>query len=504
MDPMRCARHLLGAVVLVMPVVTGCGTSSAPPSTGEAPAPSASEYGSTAARRTIQEAMLSGTASDVIAAIDSVKALRGTWMGCPTKAVTRQAMDTTPGTSAEVHAVWESIHAPGIAAATIDRPSIGRDYGRIALGGWYAKRAGAVVSVAHLAAYASNLRDQQCTVGTCADAGAMPRGLFGYVLVPAGDPWYLGSLVGGSALTIAQRYPALAATYTGGAFAGSRFLIGDTLVAQNFVDGGAAYDHGIAGVMMNEAATTHPDATVRTACRASANSAADWAVSEPCVSNHNYTAKLVWLLAATYAATGDATYRDGCVDKLRRDVLPGVLMDRDGDGRVDGVPGIAFSQLTTSARVPGRMWDGHNSLPWYHAMNTHAVVAAYAALRDRGDAALADDEVRPYAIAMLDNLAWEVEHLGLKGSGFADVPPALLTGIWSIARAENEAHPAWDRAAWAMWNAGRDRGLGDFTLAVGLYLMVVDSLPYAPLTVTDARPSSSASAAAVPRYARRP
>lgn len=101
----------------------------------------------------------------------------------------------------------------------------------------------------------------------------------------------------------------------------------------------------------------------------------------------------------------------------------------------------------------------------------------------------------PYAIAMLDNLAWEVERLGLTGSGFADVPPALLTGIWSIARAENEAHPAWERAAWAMWNAGRDCGLGDFTLAVGLYLMVVDGLPYAPLMVVDALPSSPASAA---------
>lgn len=478
MDPMRCARHILGAVMLVS-VVTGCGTSSASPPAGNAVAPSAGSYGSAAARNSIQQAMLTGTASDVIAAIDSAKALRGAWLGCPTTAVTRQAMDPTPPTSADVRAVWDSIHAPGIAAASIDRPSIGRDYGRIALGGWYARRAGASVSVPRLAAYASNLRDQQCTVRTCSDAGVMPRGMFGYVIVPPSDAWYLGPLVGASAQAISQHYPALAATYTDGAFAGSRFLIGDTLVAHGLVDGGAAYDHGIAGVMMTEAAAAHPDAMVRTACRASAGAAAEWAVSEPCVSNHNYTAKLVWLLAATYAATGEATYRDGCVDKLRRDVLPGVLMDRDGDGRVDGVPGIVFSQLTACARLPGRMWDGHNTLPWYHAMNTHAVVAAYVALRDRGDAVLAA-EVRPYAIAMLDNLAWEVEHLGLKGSGFADVPPALLTGIWSISRAEDEAHPAWERAAWAMWNAGRDRGLGDFTLTVGLSLMVVDTLPYTP------------------------
>ena len=477
-------------VMFAMTLATGCSTSSdsssESSSAGGEVAPIDSAYGSTAARKTIQHAMLTGTAGDVIAAIDSAKAMRGTWMGCPTTAVTRQTMDPTAATPVDVHAVWAAIHAPGIAAATIDRPSIGRDFGRIALGGWYARRAGATVSVPQLAAYASNLRDQQCTVGTCANAGTMPRGLFGYVLVPANNPWYLGPLVGANALTIEQQYPALAATYTGGAFAGSRFLIGDTLVAQNLIDGGAAYDHGIAGVMMNEAATDHPDAAVRVACRASANASADWAVGEPCVSNHNYTGKLIWLLATTYAKTGDTTYRDGCIDKLRRDVLPGVLMDRDGDGRVDGVPSIAFSQLSACARVPGRMWDGHNALPWYHAMNTHAVVAAYAALRDRGDANLAS-EVRPYAIAMLDNLAWEVEHLGLRGSGFADVPPALLTGIWSISRAEGETHPTWERAAWGMWNAGRGRGLGDFTLAVGLYLLVVDDIPYSPASAARAK-----------------
>ena len=90
--------------------------------------------------------------------------------------------------------------------------------------------------------------------------------------------------------------------------------------------------------------------------------------------NANYTAKLVWLLATMYALDGAAADRTALLDKLDRAVLPGVLMDADRDGQVDGVPGCRFADLTAVARVPGRLWDGHNARPVYHAMIAQAEI----------------------------------------------------------------------------------------------------------------------------------
>ena len=214
---------------------------------------------------------------------------------------------------------------------------------------------------------------------------------------------------------------------------------------------------------------------------ASARLAADWGLEQPLVTNHNYTAKVVWILAELYLRTGEKRYRDGLVDRLERNLLPGVLMDRDGDGVVDGTL-QAFDQLTTVAQRPGRMWDGHNALPWYHSMNAWAVLEAYVALRDRGDSELAA-RVKPYAVAMIDNLAVEITELGtppVPGTGWTDGPFSILLGLWKLADYEDEPRPTWRRAASALWNSGAFEKRGSHGVHVPLYLMLATETRYEP------------------------
>ena len=86
--------------------------------------------------------------------------------------------------------------------------------------------------------------------------------------------------------------------------------------------------------------------------------------NQPLVTNHNYTAKLIWMLAQLYNWTGREDFKSALTDRVERNLKPGVLMDVNNDSLVDGVTGIPFSSLNEVARVPGRMWDGHNALPF--------------------------------------------------------------------------------------------------------------------------------------------
>jgi hypothetical protein len=137
------------------------------------------------------------------------------------------------------------------------------------------------------------------------------------------------------------------------------------------------------------------------------------------------------------------------------------------------------------------MWDGHNALPGYHAMNAWALVEAYCALRDR-DGGLADSvglalraKVKRTAVAMLDNLAWEINHLGVgnaQAPGFSQLPFALLTGLWKLASFDREPHPAWDSASTALWNIGYAKSFGANTVNVGLYMAYRTGQRYTPLS----------------------
>lgn len=381
----------------------------------------------------------------------------------------------------EVRARWNSLHAPALASFRIQCPEIGRGSPSAALGGYAALRANAVVSATALTQIARMVEAQQYSV---ARAGAVPDtvdGVFGgYVSGTAGDACAPGGVPGQFISEWCRRYANQCVTYNEGLFAGRRFVVADVNRATGVFDGGIGFDQGWSGVMMIEAAQAESDPALRALFRSSALRAGQWAAVEPPVRNHNYTAKNVWLLARLYGWTGEARWREALLDKLERNLLPGVLMDADGDGRTDAPgPAVPFAQLAVTARVPGRMWDGHNAVTHYLGMNTVGVLEAYVALRDRGDAAAAQ-RVRPYALAMLDNLAREFTELGMPDGTASprEAGLALLLAVWKIARPEQLVRPDWERVVDAVWGSDALRSAGAGTSFAGLYLAMRAGVDY--------------------------
>lgn len=308
-------------------------------------------------------------------------------------------------------------------------------------------------------------------------------GAFGYVHVDMFDECYPGGVVGESVELVCDAIPEFCITYNSGLFNGETFLIADQHPDYDFYDGGIAFDQGWVGVALIEGAIQQENLITKERFKNAATLAANWAVNEPPVRNHNYTAKLIWLLAEMYAWSGDETYKTALNHKLDKNLIPGILMDLDENGAVDGMePDILFTDLSPIAQRPGRMWDGHNALPWYNAMNTWAMVEAYVAFRDRGETERAT-ELKPYAIAMLDNLAWEVNHLGIIPDqlGVRALTYGLLTAIWKISQYEGETHPTWESAVWGLWNSGYFNELSTHSVCVGLYLLIKTETAYTPL-----------------------
>ena len=440
-------------------------------------------YGSLSNQRAIETAMYSGTEADVIAAIDAAKATRGNRVGCAEAAYTYKPADFTEPTLDNIASTWKTVHAPRIATYTIGCPLQARTFAAAALGGYYARLAGFSVLGSALAAIGEMQESTQYFTET-ASATTVPFGVFGYLRTKPTDPCYLARSEAIEKLCATD--PGACVQYTGGLFAGREFNIADIVAAQGVFEGFIAYDHGIAGVMMIEAGLVSQPLQAR--FRASALRAGDWAVAEPPVRNHNYTAKLVWLLAGVYAWTGDPVYGTALLAKLARGLKPGLLTNFDDEGLVDGmsVP-VRFEELAPVARTPGRMWDGHNALPWYQGMNAWAFVEAYVALRDRGNAAAA--AVKPYASLSLNNLAHEINTYGTLVPTTtsewqqSQVLYALLLGLYKIAAYENEPHPDWETAAAALWNAGTGQNFPDMpTVTTGLYLLYKSEVPWVPLS----------------------
>ncbi|MBK6950676.1 MAG: T9SS type A sorting domain-containing protein [Crocinitomicaceae bacterium] len=116
-------------------------------------------------------------------------------------------------------------------------------------------------------------------------------------------------------------------------------------------------------------------------------------------------------------------------------------------------------------------------------MNAWAMTEAYVAFRDQGETTRAT-ELKPYMIAMLDNLALEISTLGVIDPaylGVRDLAYAFLTAIWKVSQYENEAHPTWENAAWAIWNSGAFDTYNTNSVCVGLYLLIQSDTPYEPL-----------------------
>jgi hypothetical protein len=441
-------------------------------------------WGRGADRKAIERAMLGGSAADVVAAVNNAKEARGNRVGCPESAATYSQPNFEEPTPKTLAGTWAEVHAPGLAAYREACPRAARSWGFAALGGYYARLAGQDVGLGPLARIADVFEATQYKEQHAPPPLKHAPGVFGYLSVSGADACADKTDIAGKPLwqildKMCADSPRRCATYDRGMFAGKRFVVADVEPPDD-LDGGAAYDHGIAGVMMIEAAIGQTEPKLKEKFKASALLAGAWAIAEPPVRNHNYTAKLVWLLAELYDWTGDARYKTAMLDKLDRDLIPGLLMDIDGDGKVDGMRDQPFSGLTPVAQRPGRMWDGHNARAVYHGMNSYALTEAYVALRDRGDTALAK-KYKPFAMAMLDNLAWEVNHLGAPSVGRTQAPYALLLGLYKIAVPEKAAATEWARAAAAFWNVGIGNSFGETTASAGLYLLYKSDRPYTPL-----------------------
>ncbi|MEM9305572.1 MAG: hypothetical protein AAGE01_25910 [Pseudomonadota bacterium] len=444
-------------------------------------------YGTTTDRRAIQAAMETRDPAQVAAAIDRAKETRGAQVGCPELALTeRLPADTARPAYADVREVWHRGLGRSIQTFEPACPSTGRGPAAAALGAYHARLAGEFDALPQLANFAVMQEAQQFTAARGARPGVPGVGVYGYYFDEGrSDACALGGIARQGVDFMCSRFPETCPRLKNGPFTGLRFGVRDHVRRDgDWIGdpGGAGYDMGWATVMMVEATLQQPvDGADR--WLGSALLAGEWALRQPLVTNHNYTAKLVWLLAQLYAITGRTDFRDGLVERLEANILPGVLTDLDHDGIVDGTA-TAFADLVPTARRPGRMWDGHNALPWYHAMNAWAVVEAYVAFRDRGDNALAE-RYRPFALLMTDSLAAEFVEAGIPagaGVAYQDVPFGLLLALWKIAQHEADPQPLWEEAAWAIWNAGvLQEADGPVAVSVPLYLLVLGETPYTPL-----------------------
>jgi hypothetical protein len=450
--------------------------------------PCGDSYGTNSDETNIITQMRYGTITDAISAIDLAKNTRGTALGCPEVSVNYTTPNFTEPTLNEIENVWNNAHAPTISSYNVDCPRIGRYENNAALGAYYAMQAGYYNDTSKLAEIADMMYDQQYAEWNIASPDNRNKGVYGYIHVPDTNPCYPGGVVGTSVTSLCTALPNYCVNYTNGQFSGESFAISGQDDANNWYDGGLAYDHGWVGVQMIESSIMQNDPILKQKYRNSVELAGSYAISEHCVKNHNYSAKLTWLLAELYAWTGESNYKDALNYKLNKNLIPGILLDTNSDGFVDGTsPNIAFNTLTSSAQLPGRMWDGHNSISWYHAMNTWALTEAYVAFRDQGDV-LRANEIKPYMISMLDNLSNEIINEGVitpNALGIRDITYAILTGLWKVSQYESEVHSNWEQAAWALWNSGYFNNYNTHSVCVGLYLVVKNSTPFIPLKLRE-------------------
>lgn len=468
---------------------------------GQTPICTDLRYGTTAQAAAIELSLHTGSVAESVAAIHAAQATRGSDLGCAEASYPVVPASATAPTLTAIRAAWaEQVGAAAQSLDTYDRcPAVGRGAGAYALGGWSARSGGLNFPEAPLRAFADNFLGTQYGADKTPGTQQTWAGLYAYASrlgVPA-NACYIPGVLGSAISDSCTQVPSICTSYKTGRFANERFAIADFDANVGLRDGGAGFDQGWAGVMMIEAALGTTDRAAAERYRQSALAAADWAIAEPAVRNHNYTAKLIWLLAVAYDWTGEPRYRDALIDKLERSLLPGILMDQNADGIVDNVPGIRFANLRApAARIPGRLWDAHNALPQYQAMNAIALVEAYSAFGARGDFALRD-RVRPYALAVLDNQAAEFQALG--GTvGSTQAFYSFAVALWKMSDPEKLSRPLWDRALWQLWNSGLTSSPGDSkTAAAAIVSVRAEGRTWRPY-----RSRGAASAATAPLDAR--
>lgn len=441
-------------------------------------------------------AMYSGTQAAVQTAINAGKTDRGDKVGCPgypsgtTAAYTWSTPNPTPVTFAMVSSIWNANHKNQLANFTTNCVPIGRDSGAAILGGYYARlSSSSAANLADLEKIANASVDAQYAAALAPSPGITPAGFgsYAYEKVPTGST--CNTAISGAVTSLCNAFVGLCPVYTAGAYSGRTMAVGDQVPASGMYDGGMAYDHGYIGALMTEAAIQASTPALKTKYQTSLSAAASWSANEPAVRNHNYTAKNVWVLSLLYAynptVSGLKTVID---DRMNRTLLPGILVDLNSDGKVDGMANQPFSGLADVAQREGRMWDGHNALPYYGAKTAWAVTDAYVAYRDNGNTT-EKNLTRPYAIKMLNNIAWEVNNKGVPSNGRQLMAFALLNGLWKICNAETLTSRTdaatctnMKNAVWALWNSGQFNSFGNQnTWVAGMYLLYLSNTPYVAL-----------------------
>ena len=464
--------------------------------------PCSAAHGSFKDKIMIEEAMFSGDQEAVLKAVNQAKATRGLSVGCSIQATQRATVDTHPVSLKEIVETWRNIHADALSHYEENEasqcPPLGRASSALALSGYLARYGGYDVNLEPLMAMTNDAVATQylpTNAAIHAQLTTLPHGVYGLSAHHAsrfGTQCKLNRTVKRYIERHCAMTPQYCASYDKGVWEGERFLVAD--IAERQLDagrriygGGLAIDHSWTGTMIIEAALQ----TGRSEYVESAFTAGKWSMQQPPVRHHYMTAHNITLLAQLLSLADGSKkgheagieLREALIDKLTRNLLPGVLIDLNADGLVDGMHATPFSSLTLTAQRPGRMWDGVNSQIKYQAMNAQAVVEAYVAFRDRGEVEIAK-ALRQYAIAMLDNIAWEVTHLGPpeKHVSLHPVISSLLTGIWKIAQYENQPHALWVEAVTALWNTGYPHHKdGRTAYNVSLYLLVASQTPYIPL-----------------------
>jgi hypothetical protein len=128
-------------------------------------------------------------------------------------------------------------------------------------------------------------------------------------------------------------------------------MVVDGWIPDDGDDGGLQFDNGLCGGALISAWELTRDERYL----AAAKRAGDWAIGRPLVSNWNYNAFSVGLLARLHRATGDAKCLDAAVEKADVGVLPGQM-------------------------PAGRWFDPHNASAVYHNILLRDLTELFAAL----------------------------------------------------------------------------------------------------------------------------
>jgi hypothetical protein len=391
---------------------------------------------------------------------------RGKLLGKPSLDLDFVRPDTSEVSSDEVLRIW-NLSLDELVPGNSLCPEPATETPAAMLGLFYAGEAGQIpVSASFLSEISNSLLGLQFRKDVCEVPPGYPSGVFGFPYLADGEECKTYPTIQRVSKLWCSRYNESCVVYNGGPFSGKRFFIRDQFPGVSIWDSPLSSQTAWGTEEMIYSFIHLKDS----AFYRSALLAGSWMVQEKPVLNHSLTARNIWGLAALYDLSGNLVFRDEIVRRLTYALLPGVLMDQNLDGIVDGTS-VPFDSLSDCAKVPGRMWDQVNSSAWNGSVNALAVLNAYTSLRDRGDVAMAQ-KLLPYVDAMISNLCSEILTKGTppEGSGFKDLSFLILEALWKIDVAEKKRHISWEKAAYALWNTGILRTGKEQLVVLGQYV----------------------------------